>query len=99
MRPGVLAGGRPQTQQACASGARRATPRPPAPYPRQHLAQDTGCNTFGLLAGVPWCGRPATGPERSPVLLPHSLPFILPPWLLWDMYGNSRPRKQGEVEA
>lgn len=74
-------------------------PPPWPPRPRQHLAQDTGCNTFGLLAGVPWCGQPAAGPERSPVLLPHPLPFIFPLWLLWDEYGNTRPRKQREVGA
>lgn len=55
--PGVLAVGWSQTQQACTSGMRCTAPPPhPAPCPRQHLAQDTGCNTFSLLAGVPWCG-------------------------------------------
>lgn len=31
------------------------TPHSPS-CPRQHLARDPRCNTFRLLAGVPWCG-------------------------------------------
>lgn len=66
-------------RQARTSGTRRPHPRPPCP--RQHLAQDTGCNTFGLLAGMLRCGRPAAGPEGSPVAFP-TLPLHPPTVLL-----------------